>query len=349
MPKTDDFPVIVYLLGRYGFEAEADRVASLSRDLRNNQQVWEGISRYHFEPTLLTRFMYAAKVGDLTRILFLIECDICINAYNTSGWTALHIASYNGHVEVVRLLLENSAILDLQNNYGETALHLASTKSHHEVVRLLCMNGAMLDMQNQSGETALYVASRSGNRETVRILCEAGAQLDLQDKYGFTALSRAMDRRQFNIVHYLCNLGAALDLGTPLMNAIGKNNLAMVRLLYDAGATFVQTVLFEASRCGHLDIVRFLCEQGAFLDVQKRGQTPLHAACINGNLDVVRFLCINGAALDLKITSMKKFDMIDSKITLIYQPEDTALMIAERNNHPNHREIVAVLREYGAL
>jgi ankyrin repeat protein len=40
------------------------------------------------------------------------------------GWTALHLALKNGHVDIARLLLEQNASIDLVNTHGSTALHL---------------------------------------------------------------------------------------------------------------------------------------------------------------------------------------------------------------------------------
>ena len=56
--------------------------------------------------------------------------------------------------------------------------------------------------------------------------------------------------------------------------------------------------LFTASRSGHLDVVRFLCEARADKFTAMEGGTPLIAASRSGHLDVVRFLCDAGADKD---------------------------------------------------
>jgi len=52
------------------------------------------------------------------------------------------------------------------------------------------------------------------------------------------------------------------------------------------------TPLHVASRAGHLDLVRFLVEQGrADLNTQDDlGRTPLDEACRRGHLNVIRLL-----------------------------------------------------------
>jgi ankyrin repeat protein len=53
------------------------------------------------------------------------------------GRTPLHVASYDGALEVVRLLLEYGADVEVKNNDGQTALQYAAERGHDEVLELL--------------------------------------------------------------------------------------------------------------------------------------------------------------------------------------------------------------------
>ena len=59
-------------------------------------------------------------------VKFLLEKGAKVNTQNNIGCTALHIASEDGYLGVVRLLIERGANIDTQNNKGVTALHVAS-------------------------------------------------------------------------------------------------------------------------------------------------------------------------------------------------------------------------------
>ena len=61
----------------------------------------------------------------------------------------LHLASMNGHVEVVRLLLTKRALLKAKDQEGNSPLHLASKNGHLEVVRLLLKKGAVVKAKDQ--------------------------------------------------------------------------------------------------------------------------------------------------------------------------------------------------------
>lgn len=53
------------------------------------------------------------------------------------GYTALHLAALNNHVEVAELLSRvGKADLDLQNVNLQTALHLAVERQHTQIVRV---------------------------------------------------------------------------------------------------------------------------------------------------------------------------------------------------------------------
>ena len=53
------------------------------------------------------------------------------------GWTALHWASINGHLEIVQLLLCQGANMSVRDYDGETYLDLASYEGYLEVADCL--------------------------------------------------------------------------------------------------------------------------------------------------------------------------------------------------------------------
>jgi len=106
--------------------------------------------------------------------------------------------------------------------------------------------------------------------------------------------------------------GAGMDLdavngdgATALSIACEEGHLEVVHFLCEQGADKDKAVddgatpLWIASGEGHLDVVHFLCEQNADKDkATDDGSTPLWIASQNGHLDAVRFLCEQGADKD---------------------------------------------------
>ena len=60
-----------------------------------------------------------------------------MNIRNNDGWTALPLASYYGHLEIVQLLLCQGADMSIRTIFGRTALDWASMNGHLEIADCL--------------------------------------------------------------------------------------------------------------------------------------------------------------------------------------------------------------------
>ncbi|PHH59924.1 hypothetical protein CDD81_2383 [Ophiocordyceps australis] len=76
--------------------------------------------------------------------MLLLENGADINATAEHGETALHMAAFKGHEEIIKLLLKNGADIDIETDKGGTALAVAETQKHDGVVKLLQENGAKM-------------------------------------------------------------------------------------------------------------------------------------------------------------------------------------------------------------
>ena len=123
-------------------------------------------------------FFSAAARGDLVTLKnTVIEENQNINAQTTSydqvcaveGSTALHIAAYHGHFEVVKWLIEQNADVHAVDRHGNTPLHTAVQVGNTKSVRCLLEHGADVTTKNDGGKTAYDVAD-SNNRSIRKAL-----------------------------------------------------------------------------------------------------------------------------------------------------------------------------------
>ncbi len=111
--------------------------------------------------------MMAALNGylDIARRLIALDADV-----NKPGWTALHYAATNGHLQIMDLLLEHHAFIDAQAPNGNTPLMMAAYFGTPEAVKLLIQAGADLNLRNQNGMTALDLAQRANHTNSAELI-----------------------------------------------------------------------------------------------------------------------------------------------------------------------------------
>ena len=255
-------------------------------------------------------------------------------------WTALHWATSEGHLAIVRLLVEKGADINAGEGDESTVLQCAADSGHKGIVRLLLEKGADIDAKDRLGETALHRAAKFGHEEIIHLLLEMGADIHAKDQDGITALHSAAD---FGNLVYAQSLFAARGditakdgLGeTALSSAAGFGYEGTIRILVEKGADINakgangKTALHRAAHFRHEGVVRSLLESGADINAKDEyGMTALHSATRYSEKGNVRLLVEMGADINAK-------------------DEDgiTVLHMAARSGH---KEVVRLLLEMGA-
>ena len=162
----------------------------------------------------------AVSAGDVDLVAQCISAGANVNVRGEScGYLPVSIASHLGHAMVAEFLLQNGAVMD----HG--AQLEAVNMGHAAVLRVLLDNGADPNWSHpETGETPLHVATfrahRTGAYECVRCLLAAGANVNSKTK-------NRIGSDTFD--------GGYVVGETPLHNAAAYGNMAMIRLLIDAG------------------------------------------------------------------------------------------------------------------
>ncbi|XP_011496712.1 PREDICTED: ankyrin repeat domain-containing protein 27-like [Ceratosolen solmsi marchali] len=145
---------------------------------------------------------------------------IAINAVNSKGETALHIASAAGCIEIIQVLLDAGAKVNtVTRSEGRTPLHLACLNDRAKVVKMLLECGACnSDAKDNARDTPLHLSARAGNVRIVEMLVRHGANTRLRNLDGATALEEVerirsddifMSLALSNIAKILKNVGPA--------------------------------------------------------------------------------------------------------------------------------------------
>jgi len=148
-------------------------------------------------------------MNDIDRVKKLIdENPSSVNSLSPDGWTALHLAAFFGHRELVNLLLGKGATIDAPSrssaSYGNSPLQAAIAMSHYEVVKLLIERGANVNfVQQPGGLTPLHIAASRNDVNIVRLLIDNGADKQAMTDDGKKPVDIAKERNNTEIERYL--------------------------------------------------------------------------------------------------------------------------------------------------
>ncbi|KAL0275144.1 UNVERIFIED_CONTAM: hypothetical protein PYX00_003100 [Menopon gallinae] len=257
-----------------------------------------------------TPLMEAASAGHVGVAKILLEYGAGINTHsNEFKESALTLACYKGHLDMVRFLLEAGADQEHKTDEMHTALMEASMDGHVEVARLLLDSGAQVNMPQDSFESPLTLAACGGHTELALLLIERGANIEEVNDEGYTPLMEAAREGHEEMVALLLSQGANINAQTEetqetaLTLACCGGFVEVADFLLKAGADLelgASTPLMEAAQEGHIELVRYLLEYyHANVNAQTQtGDTALTYACENGHTNVASLLLMYGAELE---------------------------------------------------
>ena len=259
-------------------------------------------------PGGMTTLLFASRDNCLECARILIDKGADVNVTDPDGIGTVLSAAINGHYDVGIFLVEKGANPNLADKTGRTALYAAvddhtmpasnrpspkEIDNQHtslDLIQALLAHGADVNAQLlkqqpyrtkldrgvdtmlTTGTTPFLRAARAADLEVMRLLLAKGADVKLATRNGINPLM------------------AAAGVGTKEEDTVGRHKteaetIEAIKLCLDAGLDLNtadrngETAVHGAAREGYTDVVRFLAEHGAQLDVKsKRGLTPLDAA-----------------------------------------------------------------------
>lgn len=268
--------------------------------------------------------LHSAVAGGYTELVRdLIRRGADVNARHRGGAPyAVLDAVHFGYSETLEALLEGGArLLDATTDDGYTALHLAAYEGHLGLLRLLLKKDLSLDINTRSlhGSTPLIIATGAGRFDAVRMLLDHGANASTSDYAGLTPLHWAVNRNRPRIVRMLLEHGA-----DPLAESADGHDAVLIAHMSLEGVDLEEMMmvfsrdieclhtrdprkialkqLLLAAESGKLDLITALV-QGGDVNVNSEdedGYTGLLFASENGQDDAVELLIRLGAEVDAK-------------------------------------------------
>lgn len=222
--------------------------------------------------------------------------------------TPLHIAAYEGRMNVAELLAARGADVNAPSEkWLWRPIHEAAVGGRRDLVEWLIAKGADANAANRDGMTPLFLAGGNGKYTVVELLLAKGFSPDTRGPDGGTLLHMAAGGGDANLTRLMldrkASVNARCDRGrTPLHWAA---TAGVVRLLTVAGAEIDakgadgRTPLHLAAFFGALPVAEALLSQGADANAaDANGRTPLHLAVDEARADLAAMLLAKGANVD---------------------------------------------------
>ncbi len=169
------------------------------------------------------------------------------SATEIAGYSGLQVAAHTGDVSEIDRLISAGANLEQTDGHGRTAMHIAAFASHDDIVMALARAGADPNRLEHGKYDIITIAAVANDAEMVRSAVKAGGSAkNITSVYDGTALIAAAHLGHWESVEALIAAGAPLDhvnnLGwTALIEAVllgdgGPRHVKTARLLVEAGA-----------------------------------------------------------------------------------------------------------------
>ncbi|CAJ1330654.1 unnamed protein product, partial [Effrenium voratum] len=177
-PEDDDGQTLNQVLEAFEGKDEQRAMRNLQRLLKAPDPMgrWEGPGG---------PLIAVARLGRCDLVRLLLRGRANVNDADAKGVTALHIAVFEGNMELCKTLLLARADVEATDRHGQTPLFFAPAK---EICRLLVERRADVGALNRKGQTPLHLAGRAGFHEVLSWLsARAGKVAELRDHHGNTA------------------------------------------------------------------------------------------------------------------------------------------------------------------
>jgi len=262
--------------------------------------------------------------GNAELVKYFISKGFSVNSAVRDGLTVLHTAASFGRTEIVKYLVEKGARIDAESEEGAQPLALAVGRNSYDAAQFLISKGVEVGHRDKQGFAAIHEAAGRGNLGVVQLLLDHGADINSLSDAGWTPLTNAAwAPNAAEIGRFLIQHGASVNpdpcrevksctcgpnFNTPLHQACAMNKADLVKILIDNGAK-VNLLnregwppMFSAVRSGNAEVVAYLINHGAFLNVKdpRTGGTELHMAAALGFGEVAGMLIDRGADFKAK-------------------------------------------------
>ncbi|CAF0703560.1 unnamed protein product [Brachionus calyciflorus] len=150
----------------------------------------------------------AARRKDLSNLKKYLESPCCsLNFSDKDGLNALHLATLNNDLEMVKYLVENKADVNSRSNLNRTPLHYACLNGFYELAKYLLENNSEINAVDFLEMTPLHLCAEKNHINIARLLCRSkNINVKLSDKFNRTSYNIACSNKNQELINILNDL-----------------------------------------------------------------------------------------------------------------------------------------------
>jgi ankyrin repeat protein len=285
---------------------------------------------------------FAVAYSDMVYIKKAVENGADVNYRGDAPSTPLHEAIFNLDLEAVTYLVEHRADVNILNRWGFSPLawcrDVQGTDEELEPIEAVLIKAGAREIIKDTGVPPLRPWSRptpemiaqynanilmcaqnpNCDLGMISLYLRKGADPNTPNFQGVPAMVMAITAGNEAMVRLLVKHRADVNrlsmAGSALGNAAYTGNMNIVKYLVENGAKLDMPVngdgnpLMQAFRRNHPEVVRYLLDKGATVRgvTGDQGKVPIHYAAGSGDLDLVKILIGKGA--DIKARDDGQWD-----------------------------------------
>ena len=218
-----------------------------------------------------------------------------VDSVDSEGRSPLHWALLLGNAKLARELIKEMGNLDRKDVHGNTIFHMIGSDACEAVLQAL-LDQVLFNPKdfNDDHQSVFHALAGRNCPKCLLILskaCEDHTILSMPDNFGKQPLDYALESGGLPSIQLLHIVGVE----NRLVTAVAEGNLERVKELVESGypisTTSAQrdgmTPLHVAAATKNLEIVKYLLEHGAELNILAKEKCPIHIAASAGDPKVI--------------------------------------------------------------
>jgi len=133
-----------------------------------------------------TPLMFATQFDDIELPQKLIKAGADVNEQKGGDSSfALHQATCNNNLKLVKLLIENGADVNMETNTGDSALIWAVAKENYEITKLLLENNAKINQKIMNKFEDIMLNAILADKRIAKILLDNVEDEKLKERWNY--------------------------------------------------------------------------------------------------------------------------------------------------------------------